>query len=248
MGMISPDHWSSPPQMFGFPRMVGPLPPMINPPPGVKPPPLAGPGPTSIRPHPPMVSPPPMVSGGVLGGPMSEEQVEQELMQVDQNLRPNHIILITVLNAQCPIGVQVISRLTQPIGRVLRIVVFKCGTAVQSMVEFDNIQTATAAKNKLHGCDIYRRSCTLKVEFAKTDRLNVKRNDDMTWDFTDECVLHQGFGQEEGEIQRGHSGTIGLRLRRWSFFHNNGMVMFFFQGTIAIDGFSMVLPSLDHHH
>ena len=23
--------------------------------------------------------------------------------------------------------------------------------------------------------------------------------------------------------------------------------MFFFQGTIAIDGFSMVLPSLDHH-
>ena len=24
--------------------------------------------------------------------------------------------------------------------------------------------------------------------------------------------------------------------------------MFFFQGTIAIDGFSMVLPSLDHHH
>ena len=24
--------------------------------------------------------------------------------------------------------------------------------------------------------------------------------------------------------------------------------MFFFQGTIAIDGFSMVLPYLDHHH
>ena len=39
-----------------------------------------------------------------------------------------------------------------------------------------------------------------------------------------------------------------LRLRRWSFFHNDGMVMFFFQGTIAIDGFSMVLSSLDHHH
>ena len=26
------------------------------------------------------------------------------------------------------------------------------------------------------------------------------------------------------------------------------MVMFFFQGTIAIDGFSMVLPSQDYHH
>ena len=40
----------------------------------------------------------------------------------------------------------------------------------------------------------------------------------------------------------------GVRLQRWSFFCNDGMVMFFFQGTIAIDGFSMVLPALDHHH
>ena len=31
-------------------------------------------------------------------------------------------------------------------------------------------------------------------------------------------------------------------------FCNDGMVMFFFQGTIAINGFSMVLPYLDHHH
>ena len=38
------------------------------------------------------------------------------------------------------------------------------------------------------------------------------------------------------------------RLQRWSFFCNDGMVMFFFQGTIAINGFSMVLPALDHHH
>ena len=38
------------------------------------------------------------------------------------------------------------------------------------------------------------------------------------------------------------------RLQRWSFIYNDGMVMFFFHGTIAINGFSMVLPSLDHHH
>ena len=43
-------------------------------------------------------------------------------------------------------------------------------------------------------------------------------------------------------------GSATNRLQRWSFFHNDGMVMFFFQGTIVIDGFSMVLPSLDHHH
>ena len=38
------------------------------------------------------------------------------------------------------------------------------------------------------------------------------------------------------------------RLRRWSFFPNDGMVILFFQGTIATDGFPMVLSPSDHHH
>ena len=38
------------------------------------------------------------------------------------------------------------------------------------------------------------------------------------------------------------------RLQRWSFFSNDAMVMFFLQGTIANDGFSMVLLPPDHHH
>ena len=42
--------------------------------------------------------------------------------------------------------------------------------------------------------------------------------------------------------------NVETRLQRWSFFCNDGMVMFFFQGIIAINGFSMVLPALDHHH
>merc|ERR1719312_473718 len=54
------------------------------------------------------------------------------------------------------------------------------------MVEFDCLDSAIQAKKNLHGCDIYSGCCTLKVEFAKTDRLQVKRNDDMSWDYTDE--------------------------------------------------------------
>ena len=79
-------------------------------------------------------------------------------MQVDQNLRPNHILLLTVLNAQYPIDVQIISKLTQPIGKVLRIVVFKLkprGLIVQSLVEFEDIETATLAKTL----------CILKLSF-----------------------------------------------------------------------------------
>merc|ERR1719233_2177025 len=68
------------------------------------------------------------------------------------------------------------------------------GVIVQSMVEFEDINVATQAKSNLHGCDIYSGSCTLKVEFAKTDRLNVKKNDEMTWDYTDEFAMQGGRG------------------------------------------------------
>ena len=37
------------------------------------------------------------------------------------------------------------------------------------------------------------------------------------------------------------------RLARWSFFSSDGMVILFFQGTIAIDGFPMVLSPPNHH-
>jgi len=40
----------------------------------------------------------------------------------------------------------------------------------------------------------------------------------------------------------------GIRPGRWSFFWSDGMVNVLFQGTIGIDGFSMVLPALNHHH
>ena len=36
----------------------------------------------------------------------------------------------------------------------------------------------------MHGANIYQGSCTLKVEFAKQEMLNVKSNNDKTWDFT----------------------------------------------------------------
>merc|ERR1719283_316006 len=132
---------------------------------------------------------------------MAPQQVESELMRVDHNIRPNHIVLLTVLNAQYPIDVQIIYKIVQNIGKVLRIVVFQRGAVVQSMVEFDDVTSATNAKNQLHGCDIYSGSCTLKVEFAKTDRLNVKRNNEMTWDYTEEFAMRQGGGMFGGDQQ-----------------------------------------------
>ena len=142
---------------------------------------------------------------------LTPQQVEQELMRVDNNIRPNHIILLTVLNAHYPVNVSIVSKVCSPLGKVLRIVVFKRGAIVQSMVEFDDVQTATQAKSNLHGCDIYSGSCTLKVEFAKTDRLNVKKNDEMTWDYTEEFSLRGGAGGGHGLLDQGRDRPVLLQ-------------------------------------
>ncbi|XP_037293144.1 heterogeneous nuclear ribonucleoprotein L-like isoform X1 [Manduca sexta] len=52
------------------------------------------------------------------------------------------------------------------------------------MVEFESVESATRAKEALHGCDIYSGCCTLKIEFAKPERLNVFKNDQDSWDYT----------------------------------------------------------------
>ncbi|XP_053621009.1 heterogeneous nuclear ribonucleoprotein L isoform X2 [Plodia interpunctella] len=97
--------------------------------------------------------------------------------------RPNHILLYTIINPAYPITVDVIHTISTPHGQVQRIVVFK-KNGVQAMVEFETVESATRAKEALHGCDIYSGCCTLKIEFAKPERLNVFKNDQDSWDYT----------------------------------------------------------------
>ncbi|XP_049882230.1 heterogeneous nuclear ribonucleoprotein L isoform X2 [Pectinophora gossypiella] len=97
--------------------------------------------------------------------------------------RPNHILLYTIINPAYPITVDVIHTISTPHGQVQRIVVFK-KNGVQAMVEFECVESATRAKEALHGCDIYSGCCTLKIEFAKPERLNVFKNDQDSWDYT----------------------------------------------------------------
>ncbi|XP_045781070.1 heterogeneous nuclear ribonucleoprotein L isoform X2 [Maniola jurtina] len=97
--------------------------------------------------------------------------------------RPNHILLYTIINPAYPITVDVVHTISTPHGQVQRIVVFK-KNGVQAMVEFESIESATRAKEALHGCDIYSGCCTLKIEFAKPERLNVFKNDQDSWDYT----------------------------------------------------------------
>ncbi|GFY24746.1 heterogeneous nuclear ribonucleoprotein L [Trichonephila clavipes] len=77
--------------------------------------------------------------------------------------KPNHILLITVINPAYPITTDVIHTICSP-------------------------KAAERAKQSLNGCDIYSGCCTLKIEFAKPTRLNVYKNDNESWDYTNSSL------------------------------------------------------------
>eukprot|EP00092_Neocalanus_flemingeri_P010421 GFUD01011232.1.p1 GENE.GFUD01011232.1~~GFUD01011232.1.p1 ORF type:complete len:406 (-),score=119.29 GFUD01011232.1:484-1701(-) len=114
----------------------------------------------------------------------SLEEIEIELEKVNPALNENNIILITVFNPIYTINVDTIYKVCRSSIEVVRIVIFERGQVVHALVEFKDNESAIEAKKSLHGCNIYSDSCTLKVEFARQEQLNVKSNGEKSWDFT----------------------------------------------------------------
>ncbi|XP_065563667.1 heterogeneous nuclear ribonucleoprotein L-like isoform X4 [Artemia franciscana] len=120
-----------------------------------------------------------------------EDSVLAPRRRFDPKIEPNKILLLHISNPMYPITVEVIQRITSRFGEVLRIVIFK-KNGVQAMVEFSSVESAEEAKANLDNCDIYAGCCTLSIEFARTGRLNVPRNNIETgWDFTVEPSLER---------------------------------------------------------
>ncbi|KAL7851476.1 hypothetical protein AOLI_G00218320 [Acnodon oligacanthus] len=60
------------------------------------------------------------------------------------------------------------------------------------LAKVGKFQSAQRAKASLNGADIYSGCCTLKIEYAKPARLNVFKNDQDTWDYTNPNLSSQG--------------------------------------------------------
>ncbi|KAL3991037.1 Fibronectin-binding protein A N-terminus (FbpA) family protein [Acanthocheilonema viteae] len=96
---------------------------------------------------------------------------------------PNHVLILTIYNAQYPINVDVIHEICESHGFVKRIAMIR-RTMLQALVEFESVEIAKKAKHAMNGADIYTGCCTLKVEFAKPEHVKVTRNDMDQWDYT----------------------------------------------------------------
>uniref|UniRef100_A0A3B3WFU2 RRM domain-containing protein n=1 Tax=Poecilia mexicana TaxID=48701 RepID=A0A3B3WFU2_9TELE len=101
----------------------------------------------------------------------------------DDSRSVNNVLLFTIMNPIYPITTDVLYTICNNCGPVQRIVIFR-KNGVQAMVEYPSCWSAQRAKASLNGADIYSGCCTLKIEYAKPTRLNVFKNDQDTWDYT----------------------------------------------------------------
>jgi heterogeneous nuclear ribonucleoprotein L len=75
------------------------------------------------------------------------------------------------------------------------------------MVEFDSVESAIRAKETLNGADIYSGCCTLKIDFAKPEKLNVHKNDSESWDYTVSMMKENTNGRPQPLLQEPHYGS-----------------------------------------
>ena len=78
-------------------------------------------------------------------------------------------------------------RVMAPFGKVVRIVIFS-KNGVQVLVEFENEEQATRAKESLSGSNIFPNCCTLRIDYSRAPRLNVFANNDKTYDYTNPAL------------------------------------------------------------
>uniref|UniRef100_A0A8C8CDD1 RRM domain-containing protein n=1 Tax=Oncorhynchus tshawytscha TaxID=74940 RepID=A0A8C8CDD1_ONCTS len=107
----------------------------------------------------------------------------------DDSRSVNNVLLLTIMNPIYPVTTDVLYTVCNNCGPVQRIVIFR-KNGVQAMVEYP--LPAQRAKASLNGADIYSGCCTLKIEYAKPTRLNVFKNDQDTWDYTNPNLSGQG--------------------------------------------------------
>ncbi|XP_068600734.1 heterogeneous nuclear ribonucleoprotein L-like isoform X2 [Brachionichthys hirsutus] len=119
----------------------------------------------------------------------------------DDTRSVNNVLLLTIINPIYPITTDVLYTICNNCGPVQRIVIFR-KNGVQAMVEFDSVQSAQRAKASLNGADIYSGCCTLKIEYAKPARLNVFKNDQDTWDYTNPNLGGQDPNGNSNKRQR----------------------------------------------
>lgn len=101
---------------------------------------------------------------------------------------PNHILLVSILNARFPVTVDNIHQCFSPIGTVQKIVTFTKNKVLKALVQMATIDQAVNAKYHLDEKDMFEGCCHLRIGFSNLTEINMKSNGPNSRDYTDFSV------------------------------------------------------------
>lgn len=119
-----------------------------------------------------------------------------------QSQTPSNVLLLTIVNVIYPITVNILKKICEQQNvEVLRIAIFH-KNGLQAFIEFKTVEDASHILNAINGCDIYPGCCTLKIDYSKTTKLNVRANTEESFNID---IIHN----EKNKILSYTSHTTG---------------------------------------
>jgi hypothetical protein len=112
----------------------------------------------------------------------------------------NTVLRAMVQNMLYGITLDTIYQIFNRYGAVLKIITFTKNDKFQALIQMKDAASTQAAKQALHGQNIYNACCTLHIDYSKLNTLNVKYNNEKSRDYTNpllpagDCPEHLALG------------------------------------------------------
>lgn len=134
----------------------------------------------------------------------------KELHKAAQTGGQNTVLRAMIQNMLYGVTLDTIYQIFNRFGPVLKIITFTKNDKFQALIQMKDATCAQAAKNGLHGQNIYNSCCTLHIDYSKLNTLNVKYNNEKSRDYTNPLLP---AGDCPDHLALGPGGVINSQLQ-----------------------------------
>ncbi|CAK0779747.1 hypothetical protein CVIRNUC_004841 [Coccomyxa viridis] len=143
------------------------------------------------------------------------------------NPMEGNVLLCQIENAMYPVNVEALNTVFSPYGFVQKIAIFEKNGQTQALIQYPDPTSAGSAKQALEGHAIYEGGCNkLKISYSVHQNLNVKANNDRSFDFTLPAGQQPGAlppqaAPQNGAPQYGYGAPQGPATRTAQYGHQS---------------------------
>ncbi|XP_024537921.1 polypyrimidine tract-binding protein homolog 2 isoform X1 [Selaginella moellendorffii] len=135
----------------------------------------------------------------------------KELYPAEETCSP--ILLVTMLDSVCHVTVDALHQTFKSFGPIEKIAIFPQSTVLaQALIQYASPRDAREAKHRLHKSKILNGSCTMEIQYSRTDEVRVACNNDLSRDFTNSSLPSARFPSILG-AGNAHLMKPGVRCR-----------------------------------